>query len=107
VGTDVTLFDGGQPVARGIIGAVPWWRLIPACGRPVGGLPVGGRIEAAAPRSATVQAPLEAWRRGPGLPFDRDGTVEVHERPRPVFVSTAEDLPGATAPIRHATSAPP
>lgn len=52
----------------------------------------GGRIEAVAPCSATVQAPLGDWRRWTGLPFDREGSVEVPGALAPVFVSTAQDF---------------
>ncbi|WP_328617332.1 GNAT family N-acetyltransferase [Amycolatopsis sp. NBC_00355] len=52
----------------------------------------GGRIEAIAPCSATVQAPLADWRRWTGLPFDRDGVVTVPGALAPVFVSTAQDF---------------
>ncbi|MFF1610564.1 GNAT family N-acetyltransferase [Amycolatopsis sp. NPDC058278] len=51
----------------------------------------GGRIECVAPCSATVQAPLAAWRRWTGLPFDRDGVVVVPGALAPVFVSTVDD----------------
>ncbi|MEU7785637.1 GNAT family N-acetyltransferase [Amycolatopsis sp. NPDC049159] len=52
----------------------------------------GGRIEAIAPCSATVQAPLADWRRWTGLPFDRDGVVTVPGALAPVFVSAAGDF---------------
>ncbi|MFJ7219947.1 hypothetical protein [Amycolatopsis sp. NPDC098790] len=52
----------------------------------------GGRIEAVAPCSATVQAPLEDWRRWTGLPFTDDGPVLVPGALAPVFVSTAQDF---------------
>ncbi|GAB3150006.1 hypothetical protein GCM10027258_47370 [Amycolatopsis stemonae] len=52
----------------------------------------GGRIEAVAPCSATVQAPLEAWRRWTGLPFDHDGAVFVPGALAPVFVCLAQDF---------------
>jgi GNAT superfamily N-acetyltransferase len=52
----------------------------------------GGRIEAVAPCSATVQAPLEDWRRWTGLPFDRDGAVVIPGALAPVFVSAAQDV---------------
>jgi GNAT superfamily N-acetyltransferase len=52
----------------------------------------GGLIEAVAPCSATVQAPLEDWRRWTGLPFDRDGETIVPGALAPVLVSTAQDF---------------
>ncbi|MEV4148691.1 GNAT family N-acetyltransferase [Amycolatopsis sp. NPDC049691] len=52
----------------------------------------GGRIEAVAPCSATVQAPLEDWRRWTGLPFTDDGPVLVPGALAPVLVSTAQDF---------------
>ncbi|SFW87325.1 hypothetical protein [Amycolatopsis australiensis] len=52
----------------------------------------GGRIEAVAPCSATVQAPLADWRSWTGLAFDRDGEVTVPGALAPVFVSTAQDF---------------
>jgi hypothetical protein len=52
----------------------------------------GGLIEAVAPCSATVQAPLEDWRCWTGLPFDRDGVVTVPGALAPVFVSTTQDF---------------
>ncbi|MEV6644408.1 hypothetical protein [Amycolatopsis sp. NPDC051371] len=50
----------------------------------------GGRVEAVAPCSATVQAPLSDWRLWTGLPFDRDGVVFVAGALGPVFVSASE-----------------
>lgn len=52
----------------------------------------GGRIESVASCSATVQAPLDDWRRWTGLPFADDGPVLVPGALAPVFVSTAEDF---------------
>ncbi|MGW5715368.1 hypothetical protein ACWEVP_04325 [Amycolatopsis sp. NPDC003865] len=52
----------------------------------------GGRIEAVAPCSATVQAPLEDWRRWTGLPFANDGPVLVPGALAPVIVSVAQDF---------------
>ncbi|MGN9814447.1 N-acetyltransferase [Streptomyces sp. SD11] len=37
----------------------------------------GGRIEAVAPASMTVAASLDEWREWTGLPFDKEGQVEV------------------------------
>lgn len=37
----------------------------------------GGTVERVAPASMTVSASLERWREWTGLPFDRDGDVEV------------------------------
>jgi GNAT superfamily N-acetyltransferase len=52
----------------------------------------GGRISGVAVCSATVQAPLVDWRGWTGLPFDRDGVVEVPGALAPVFVSIAQDF---------------
>ena len=52
----------------------------------------GGRIEAVAPCSATVQAPLENWRRWTGLPFDDDGPVLVPGALATVLASTAQGI---------------
>ncbi|GLY38484.1 hypothetical protein Amsp01_045080 [Amycolatopsis sp. NBRC 101858] len=52
----------------------------------------GGRILGVAACSATVQAPLADWRGWTGLPFDRDGVVEVPGALAPVFVSVAQDF---------------
>ncbi|WIV53782.1 hypothetical protein [Amycolatopsis nalaikhensis] len=49
----------------------------------------GGRIVGVALCSATVQAPLDDWRRWTGLAFDRDGFVVVPGALVPVFVSLA------------------
>jgi len=50
----------------------------------------GGRILGVAACSATVSAPLADWRGWTGLPFDRDGVVEVPGALAPVFVSIAQ-----------------
>ncbi|SEF24895.1 hypothetical protein SAMN05421837_102914 [Amycolatopsis pretoriensis] len=52
----------------------------------------GGRIEGVASCSATVQAPLEDWRRWTGLPFADDGLVLVPGALAPVFVSTVHNF---------------
>lgn len=52
----------------------------------------GGRMVGIAACSATVQAPLSAWRRWTGLPFDRDGFVVVRGGLVPVFVSARHDI---------------
>ncbi|WP_284742676.1 hypothetical protein [Amycolatopsis sp. RTGN1] len=52
----------------------------------------GGRILGVAACSATVSAPLADWRGWTGLPFDRDGVVEVPGALAPVFVSIAQDF---------------
>ncbi|MEU8633325.1 hypothetical protein AB0C38_14230 [Amycolatopsis sp. NPDC048633] len=52
----------------------------------------GGRIEAVAPCSATVQASVDDWRGWTGLPFDRDGVVAVPGALAPVFVSASQDF---------------
>jgi GNAT superfamily N-acetyltransferase len=48
----------------------------------------GGRICGIAPCSATVQAPLDDWRRWTGLPFDQVGAVFVPGALSPVLVSS-------------------
>lgn len=45
----------------------------------------GGTIANVAPASMTVRGSLRLWRQWTGLPFDRDGGIEV---------------PGALAPVR-------
>lgn len=52
----------------------------------------GGTMVCVAPCSATIQAPLAAWRRWTGLPFDTDGEVAVPGGLAPVLVSTGQDL---------------
>ncbi|MEV6621636.1 hypothetical protein AB0M83_13365 [Amycolatopsis sp. NPDC051106] len=52
----------------------------------------GGRIVGVASCSATVQAPLGEWREWTGMPFDRDGSVEVPGALGPVFVSVSQDF---------------
>lgn len=51
----------------------------------------GGIIAKVAPASMTVGASLVEWRRWTGLPFDRDGDVEVPGALVPVHCDTAND----------------
>ncbi|MFH8369369.1 N-acetyltransferase [Streptomyces sp. NPDC018031] len=51
----------------------------------------GGTIEKVAPASMTVSGSLAQWRRWTGLPFDRDGDVEVPGALVPVHCDTAHD----------------
>ncbi|GAA2431654.1 hypothetical protein GCM10010191_51850 [Actinomadura vinacea] len=51
----------------------------------------GGVIEKVAPASMTISGALAEWRRWTGLPFDRDGDVEVPGALVPVHCDTAHD----------------
>ncbi|MEV4442918.1 N-acetyltransferase [Streptomyces sp. NPDC049577] len=51
----------------------------------------GGTIEKIAPASMTVGGSLAQWRRWTGLPFDRDGGVDVPGALVPVHCDTAHD----------------
>ncbi len=51
----------------------------------------GGTIEGVAPASRTISGSLEDWRRWTGLPFDRDGDVEVPGALAPVHCDTTHD----------------
>lgn len=52
---------------------------------------VGGRIVGVAPLSMTIPGTLAQWREWTGLPFDRDGLVEVEGGLAPVHVDVAND----------------
>ncbi|MFF2809635.1 N-acetyltransferase [Streptomyces sp. NPDC058000] len=51
----------------------------------------GGTIEKIAPASMTVSGSLAQWRQWTGLPFDRDGHIEVPGALVPVHCDTAHD----------------
>ncbi|MBH5334738.1 N-acetyltransferase [Streptomyces pactum] len=64
----------------------------------------GGTIEKIAPASMTVSGSLDQWRRWTGLPFDRDGAVEVPGALVPVVCDTALDRAVYVEPnvwVRH------
>ncbi|MEV5201748.1 N-acetyltransferase [Streptomyces sp. NPDC053720] len=64
----------------------------------------GGTIEKVAPSSMTVSGSLAQWRRWTGLPFDRDGCVEVPGALAPVHCDTTHDHAVYVEPnvwIRH------
>ncbi|MER5744986.1 N-acetyltransferase [Streptomyces sp. NPDC002225] len=66
----------------------------------------GGTVEKVAPASMTVAGSLAEWRRWTGLPFDRDGAVDVPGALAPVHCDTARDHAVYVEPnvwIRHAT----
>ncbi|MGW3245882.1 N-acetyltransferase [Streptomyces sp. NPDC001070] len=66
----------------------------------------GGVIEKVAPASMTVSGTLTQWRRWTGLPFDRDGAVEVPGALVPVHCDTAHDHAVYVEPnvwVRHGT----
>lgn len=50
---------------------------------------IGGRIVRVAPASMTIPGSLDQWREWTGLPFDRDGAVEVPGALAPVHVDLA------------------
>lgn len=59
-----------------------------------------------APASMTVSGTLAQWRRWTGLPFDRDGAVEVPGALVPVHCDTAHDHAVYVEPnvwVRHGT----
>nr|WP_329816670.1 hypothetical protein [Streptomyces sp. JV185] len=65
----------------------------------------GGTIERIAPASMTVSGSLTQWRQWTGLPFDRDGAVDVPGALTPVHCDTAHDHAVHVEPnvwIRHA-----
>ncbi|MET9662304.1 N-acetyltransferase [Streptomyces sp. NPDC006510] len=65
----------------------------------------GGTIEKVAPASMTVSGSLAQWRQWTGLPFDRDGDVDVPGALAPVHCDTAHDHAVYVEPnvwIRHA-----
>jgi GNAT superfamily N-acetyltransferase len=51
----------------------------------------GGTIEKIAPASMTIGGSLAEWRRWTGLPFDRDGDIDVPGALVPVHCDTAHD----------------
>ncbi|WP_420706458.1 hypothetical protein [Streptomyces sp. MspMP-M5] len=51
----------------------------------------GGTVERIAPASMTVSGSLGQWRRWTGLPFDRDGRIEVPGALVPVHCDIAQD----------------
>ncbi|MEU1825072.1 N-acetyltransferase [Streptomyces abikoensis] len=64
----------------------------------------GGVIEKVAPASMTVSGSLAEWRRWTGLPFDRDGDVEVPGALTPVRCDVAHDRAVYVEPnvwVRH------
>lgn len=66
----------------------------------------GGTVEKVAPASMTVSGSLAQWRQWTGLPFDRDGDVEVPGALVPVDCDTAHDRAVYVEPnvwIRHRT----
>jgi len=69
----------------------------------------GGTIVGIAATSATVQAPLETWRKWTGLPFDRSGDVVVPGALTPVHVSVEHDYAVYVEPniwVEHRTAEP-
>ncbi|MFD7706008.1 N-acetyltransferase [Streptomyces sp. NPDC059785] len=67
----------------------------------------GGTVEKVAPASMTVSGSLAQWRRWTGLPFDRDGDVEVPGALVPVHCSLAHDRAVYVEPnvwVRHGTA---
>ncbi|KUJ67066.1 acetyltransferase-like protein [Streptomyces albus subsp. albus] len=69
----------------------------------------GATIEKVAPASMTVSGSLAQWRRWTGLPFDRDGLVEVDGALVPVWCDTEHDRAVYVEPnvwVRHSTSDP-
>ncbi|MER5973771.1 N-acetyltransferase [Streptomyces sp. NPDC002055] len=64
----------------------------------------GGTVEKVAPASMTVSGSLSQWRAWTGLPFDRDGAVEVPGALATVHCDTAQDHAVYTEPnvwVRH------
>ncbi|MFF2009550.1 N-acetyltransferase [Streptomyces sp. NPDC058195] len=64
----------------------------------------GGTVEKVAPASMTVAGSLADWRRWTGLPFDRDGAVDVPGALAPVHCDTTHDHAVYVEPnvwIRH------
>ncbi|MFF8617785.1 N-acetyltransferase [Streptomyces sp. NPDC015350] len=64
----------------------------------------GGTVEKVAPASMTVSASPAQWREWTGLPFDRDGDIEVPGALAPVHCDTARDHAVYVEPnvwIRH------
>ncbi|MGW0517563.1 GNAT family N-acetyltransferase [Crossiella sp. NPDC003009] len=68
---------------------------------------LGAQILHTCPASMAIAGSLAQWREWTGLPFDRDGTVEVPGALAPVMVSTAQDHAVYVEPnvwIRHRLS---
>ncbi|MCO1580626.1 GNAT family N-acetyltransferase [Crossiella sp. SN42] len=68
---------------------------------------LGAQILHTCPASMAIAGSLAQWREWTGLPFDRDGTVEVPGALAPVLVSTAQDHAVYVEPnvwIRHRLS---
>ncbi len=66
----------------------------------------GGAVEKIAPASMTIGGSLTEWRAWTGLPFDRDGGVEVPGALTPVHCDTAHDHAVYVEPnvwVRHRT----
>ncbi len=66
----------------------------------------GGEIVRVAPASMTVSGSLAEWRAWTGLPFDRDGAVEVPGALTPVHCDLAQDHAVYVEPnvwVRHRT----
>ncbi|MFC0601158.1 N-acetyltransferase [Streptomyces palmae] len=66
----------------------------------------GATVEKVAPASMTVSGSLAQWREWTGLPFDRDGLVEVPGALVPVWCDTAHDRAVYVEPnvwVRHTT----
>nr|WP_329191543.1 hypothetical protein [Streptomyces sp. NBC_01435] len=64
----------------------------------------GGTIEKVTPASMTVSGSLAQWRQWTGLPFDRDGYVDVPGALAPVHCDTVHDHAVYVEPnvwIRH------
>ncbi|MFI0975792.1 N-acetyltransferase [Streptomyces sp. NPDC021093] len=69
----------------------------------------GGTVEKVAPASMTVSGSLAEWRRWTGLPFDRDGEVEVPGALAPVQCSLVHDRAVYVEPnvwVRHRAPMP-
>lgn len=65
---------------------------------------VGGTIQKIASASMTVSGSLAQWRQWTGLPFDRDGAIEVSGALVPVYCDTAHDRAVYVEPnvwVRH------
>ncbi|MEO3928977.1 N-acetyltransferase [Micromonosporaceae bacterium B7E4] len=66
----------------------------------------GGTIEKVAPASMTVAGSLAQWREWTGLPFDRDGDIEIPGGLVPVRCALAHDYAVYVEPnvwVRHST----
>jgi GNAT superfamily N-acetyltransferase len=109
-----TLLAPVRPTAKHLRPHVPMADYIR--GRRADGLPsdpwlrvhvkAGGTIEKVAPASMTVSGSLAQWRQWTGLPFDRDGDVEVPGGLVPVRCDTTQGHAVYVEPnvwIRHGT----